>query len=370
MEELLEKANIGVYGIQADDITLEAAGFGGNSQEDAAHKEHRSPRAFRSPSGLHIMFNKKPKSEYSLVYEDGDFVLMKNGNLLWENIQFESRPKYYEQKTSDGHPMMEIGGILSDHCFQVWFSNECAFSEKGEACIFCHMVTRPADTFLKTPRQIAESFKAAYDEGVARRVDFTGGVITERREIEYYCDALEAIHDAIGTDDIHSCAAIAAPRDFDNIVKLKEAGYTNIVLNMEIWDENIFKTVCPGKHRTVGRDRWIEAEKFAAEVFGFGAVRCNFVSGIEPKLKTLEGIEYFAPYGVVGHPNTLMPTDGTPLGGTRCPTPEWILDLHIKTAEILRKAGHQIDVARYISPVPFSLFQDYWRIQEGAPLLF
>lgn len=370
LEELQEKANIGVYGIRMDDSIALASDFGKRLKEGDTHKRSSSPSAFKSPSGLHIMSRPAPASRYSLVYTDDRFALLKDGNLLWDDLEFESRPKYYDKQTSDGHPMIEIGGILADHTFQVWYSNECAFSERGEACLFCHMVTRPKDKFLKTSKQIAETFKAAYDEGVANRVDFTGGVISERREIEYYCDAIEAIHDIIGTNDIKACAAIAAPRDFDNIVKLKEAGFTNIVLNMEIWDENFFKTICPGKHRTVGRERWIEAEKFAAQVFGFGHVRCNFVSGIEPKFKTLEGIEYLAPFGVVCHPNSINPTPGTPFEGTRCPTPEWILDLHMKTAKILKRAGHQLDVIRYVSPVPHSLFQDYWRIEEGLPLLF
>jgi hypothetical protein len=365
-DELRHKAAISVYGIKVTDAVAALTGAGVTVKEADAFKRDITPAAFETPSGLYIMISNKSASKYELVSDDkGGFALMYNGETLYTGIAFEKRPKFYDRLTGDGRQMRDIGTILSDKCLLVWYSNECAFSEKGETCIFCHMVTRPKDSFLKSAKQIAEVFKAAYDEGAARRVDFTGGVIAERREIEYYCDAIEAIHDAVGDGGIPACAAISAPRDFDNIIKLKEAGFTNITLNLEIWDENIFKTVCPGKARTIGRARWIEALRVAADTFGFGNVRCNFVTGIEPKFKTLEGIEYLAEFGVVANPNILSPTAGTPLEGTRCPTPEWHYDLHKKTAEIQYRVGIRYAQMRYCTPGPFNLFHDFMRVKEG-----
>ena len=48
---------------------------------------------------------------------------------------------------------------------------------------------------------------------------------------------------------------LAAPLDLSTIDKYKEAGYRTIATNMEIWDENYFKTICPGKEEICGEEK-------------------------------------------------------------------------------------------------------------------
>jgi hypothetical protein len=371
-EELFEKVNMLIFGVRVSDETAAATDAGITVKEGgtAAPGKAALPFVMRTPSGFNVIIKRVEKSEYALEYSEGKFIITKNGHQLFSDILFEPRPRYYNLNTTDGKPMREIGMLLTDGCVEVWYSNECAFKERNEECMFCGINTRPQDTFLKTSRQLAEVAKAAFDEGVARRVDFTGGVIAERREIEYYCDAIEAIRDALGGREIISSACVAAPRDFTNISRLKEAGFTNITINMEIWDENIFKTICPGKERTVGRDRWVEALSYASDVFGFGHIRCNFVTGIEPKHKTLEGIERLAAIGVVGNPNLFSPAPGTPLEGTRCPTPEWNMDLQQKAYAVMRKHGLTFEQVKTAHAETNGIHHDIWRIENEILPIF
>ncbi|MDR1532944.1 MAG: radical SAM protein [Clostridiales bacterium] len=368
-DALWDKARIVSGGIRVSDSAAANSGAGVTAKE-AAGRDRRGdeallPMMFSIPLGFTMFLRQNPKSDYALEYEDGIFFVTKGGALLWEGITFPKRPKFYDGETSDGKKFRDIGMILTDKCIEVWYSNECAFKERDEECMFCDINKRgPGDTFLKQSSHIAELTKAAFDEGIADRIDFTGGVIAERREIEYYTDAIEAIQDALGCTDINSSACIAAPRDFGNIGRLKEAGFSNVTLNMEIWDENIFRTVCPGKERTVGHARWIEAEKYAARVFGFGHVRCNFVTGIEPKFKTLEGIEYLASVGVYANPNSFGPRAGTPFEGVRPPTLEWYYDLSFKAAEIQMRCGFTYELVRSCHPETTQIIFDVYRIRE------
>ncbi|MDR1765668.1 MAG: nitrogen fixation protein NifB [Lachnospiraceae bacterium] len=367
----------GKPGSQADGGTKpgsQAAGHLGSAEPELKGPipglDDKLPSMFHIPLGYWMFLRPNPKSDYALEYENGTFYVTKDGNEIWRDITFEARPKFYDGFTSDGKAFLDIGMILTDKCVEVWYSNECAFKERGEDCMFCDINNRGGDIFLKQPHHIAELVKAAFDEGVADRLDFTGGVIAERREIEYYSDSIEAIQDALGRTGLNASACIAAPRDFENIVRLKEAGFSNITINKEIWDENFFNTVCPGKARTVGHKRWIEALEFAAKTFGFGHVRCNFVTGIEPKFKTLEGVEYLAGVGVYGNTNIFGPRPGTPFEGVRSPTPEWNLDMAIKAADIQIRAGLTYALVKNCHPEVHQPIFDVYRIREELLPIF
>jgi len=374
LRELEEKANILVYGIRVSEETASRTGAGTTVREGSFHHlgSARLPVSFNTPGGLSVGIRREADSPYELKRKDegekgdgGFFVVKGDGTVVYESVTFPPRPAFYNQTTSDGKPMASLATLMDGGCLMVWFTNECAFQEAGTGCLFCGIRYSPGTAFLKTPEQIAEVVRAAFEEGVARRVDFSGGVIAQRREIDYYARAMERIRAVTGRDDVTASACIAVPGDFAYIKLLKEAGFTHITMNMEVWDRHIFQTICPGKAANGGHDKWVNALAYAAEVFGKGHVRCNFVTGLEPKHKTLEGVRELAALGVVSHPNVFDPIPGTPLEGMRCPTPAWNLDLHKQTADILRNAGIRFEDACDCHPMNAAMFYDFWRIAEG-----
>ncbi|MDR3164093.1 MAG: hypothetical protein LBU13_00780 [Synergistaceae bacterium] len=363
--ELREKANMLVHGIRITDETAAKTGAGVTVKEGGREgREKPTPANFRTPLGFNVAITANPDSDYAIEYAEGRFLLTKKGHLLYDHLEFERRPQYYARKTTDGKWMKDIVSLVTNGCAAIWYSNECAFKYRDEGCLFCDINCGPGNIFMKTSAQIAESVKAAFDEGVAWRIDFTGGVIPQRREITYYTDAIRAIIEALGRRDLVAAACIAAPRDLAVIEQVKEAGFSIITMNIEIWDKNIFRTFCPGKDRTVGWDNWVKALEFAAKIFGFGQVRCNFVTGFEPQHKTLEGIEYLASIGVIGNANIFHSGEGTPLEGHRCPTPEWNLQLHERAADILRASGVTFAQAANCHPMADALYHDFWRIKD------
>ena len=366
--QLLEKAGIQIHGVKIEADLLEKIGAGITVKEGGVDSGGRPrPACLNLPNGLNVpMVAPSGESPYTLEFSGGKYLLAKNGHLLYDNVTFEKRPLFYSGQTSDGTPMRGIVTLVSRGCAATGSAPGCSFQARGEGCLFCNFYSRKGShPRKKTPTHIAETVKAAYDEGAAWRVNFNGGVLGGRREIDFYIEDLEAIFNLFGRRDLLASVCIAAPEDLKQIDRLKEAGFTDLAMNLEIWDKNIFKTVCPGKDRLTGWKRWVEALEYGARVFGHGHVCTNFVTGIEPMKKTLEGVEYLASAGVVSFPAIFQPTPGTAFEGHRCPTPEWNLELHERTTDILRRNGFAYEHTINTHAVTNTLFQDVWRVAEG-----
>jgi hypothetical protein len=308
------------------------------------HTATKLPNSFRDPTGYSFTVTFDPTSNFSIVREDGGYHLKDRGQEVFE-VFFQSKPKYYNKLTSDGTRMSKVAQYVGRSKITVTYSNECSLQEKGLDCLFCNInATKSAYADLeglgmKNPRQIAETALAASEEGF-RMFTVTGGFIPERREVDYYVDVMEAVIDETEGRDFRGSACIGAPLDLDVIEKYKDAGFYTISTNMEIWDKNIFKTICPGKEQICGgRANWINVLKKELEVFGKGRVRSYFVSGIEPKSTLLEGLQYLIEMGVVAIPLQWNPNPGSALEGHRAPTSEWFHDLVLKTYALLRKNG-------------------------------
>jgi hypothetical protein len=157
---------------------------------------------------------------------------------------------------------------------------------------------------------------------------------------------------------------VAAPTDYSNIPKLKEAGFRTTAMNLELWDKDYYKAVCPGKARNSGGwDNWLKALEYAVTVFGWGRVRSNFVPGIEPKAKTIEGFEYLSGKGIICNFTTWAPNVGSALEGHRSPEGSWYLDLATKLAELWKKNGFSADMIHDASGAA-TLSYDIFRIEN------
>ena len=384
-EELLKEIELGnriaEEGIYISPEVAETIDFENTVQEqmrtcfDMNHETYtqtKLPVSIRLSSNYRAGFAYKHNAPLSVEYSGGKYYLVEKGNQI-DEITFVEKPEFYKHKTSDGIPMKTIANEIGKTKVSVAYSNECALKDKGLDCKFCNInATKSRFAELqgiewKTARQIAETYAKAREEGY-ESITITGGFIPERREVEYYIDVAEAIQDITGLQDFGGTACVGAPADLDVIDKYKEAGYRAISSNMEIWDENIFKTICPGKEQMCGgRQNWINALKHEVEVFGKGNVRSFFVAGIEPKSTLLEGIEYLCELGVVAIPLHWIPNPGSDLEGHRSPTSDWYMDLYEKTYNILRKNGLTHQNLYQSANVENSIF-DYFYDLDGDHL--
>jgi hypothetical protein len=296
------------------------------------------------PNGLSAGFKADKNSTLTLEYSNGRFFIVKNGNEL-TTVDFHKRAGYYKKKTNDGTDMRTIAVDNANGHIFVAYSNECALKDKGKDCLFCN-INATKDLYgeaqgigWKYPNQIGETTAEAYKEGF-KHITISGGFIPERREVDYYLDVAESIQNYTGLQDFNGTACIGAPHDLSVLEKYKEAGFRTLATNLEVWNKDLFKVICPGKETLCGgHAHWLKSIKQAVKVFGHGKVRSNLVGGLETKKSTVEGLEHLASEGVIVLLSPWTPYPGSALEGHRSPRWEWHLEMIYKNAEILRKNG-------------------------------
>jgi hypothetical protein len=326
--------------------------------------------SFELPHGVNASGALNRWSRYSLVVEDGKPILYDEDDAIGEVSFPKPNPAIEElaaQRLSGGEKFREIAGVNAQGGIHVGYSTECSLADAGEACYFCTKAIEGDYTgdagLIKTPRQVADAYEAARKAGYGNHFRITGGFVPERRELEYYLDVADAIKERYAS--FYSVAIIGAPADLSIIDKYKEAGYTNISHNIEIWDKDIFAALCPGKEkRNGGWQHWVDALEYSAKVFGKGNVHSNLVGGLAPKHTTLEGVEYLASKGVICHFSAFRPVPGTPLAGYRSPEAAWHWDLLQKGTEIFRRYGFTT-LQLFSGPASGPHSGDVFRINAG-----
>ena len=382
--ELALKVATTTDGINFEPDIFKNLDLGGRYQEEVhclferAYETHvgvRFPVGFYSPHGIIHPLRWDRRSSYSLIHDNGVYYLAHHGKIIYP-VEFLERPKYYSLKTSDGVAMNTLGVYAQYGLVSVAYSNECSLKDQGQDCKFCN-INATKDTYgeaenigWKYPHQIGEMLAAAYREDGASRFNLTGGFVAERREVEYYLDVADAVREHTGLDDFNGTVVIGAPHDLSIIDKYKEAGYRTIASNIEIWDKDIFRAICPGKElQSGGWEHWVKTLEYEAKVFGRGRVRSNIVAGIEPKDSTLAGVEYLASKGVVCMATTWCPNPGSALEGHRAPEPEWFYDLFEKIAGIFRREGFTYEQI-YDCSAGIGVVHDFYRIEDELMPVF
>lgn len=386
-EEIKFKNNIQVEGLDFPlDIFIDEDNYGIGtkysesinamfSQDKESHKGVQFPACFITPKGhyqVRIRWNRT--SRYKLIHENGRFDIIDKDSekVIYEDLKFRRRADYYKDKTSDGTQMRYVAQDNGLGVIFICYSNECSLKDKGEDCLFCNInatkATYGEDIAWKTPAQIGETVKRAYADGY-NHLTVSGGFIPERREVEYYLDVAETISDYLDGETFHGTVCVGAPEDFSVFEKYKEAGFSSIATNMEVWNANLFDYYCPGKSKhSGGHDRWLAALKKEVDVFGRYNVRSTFVAGLETKDSLLEGISYLAENGVIGNPSQWYVNVGSQLEGHRTPQPEWHWEVQERTAEIYINNGISWDQFRNATADPDTVAHDLFRLKQGIVL--
>src|SRR5690606_32443491 len=113
--------------------------------------------------------------------------------------------------------------------------------------------------------------------------------------------------------DISIYVMICAPLRNEYIDQLYDSGVDELGMNVEFWSEQAWETYIPGKHRRIGKQRYLKALEHAVMRFGRINTRSIIIAGLEPLDDTLEGIKFFASMGVMPIISPFRPLRGTEL---------------------------------------------------------
>lgn len=182
-------------------------------------------------------------------------------------------------------------------------------------------------------------------------VFITGGAILSKvagkTETEFYLEYVEALRERIGYR--WPILLQTGAQDKETCKRYRASGVTAHGANMEVWDKDLFKVLCPGKASHVGWEEWVKRVIESVNVFGEGNVCPNFVLGVEmcqpygfkdisSALKsTLGGVEFLMSHGVTPRTESWNVSPFSALAGNQPPPLEFYIRADLGWCELLTK---------------------------------
>lgn len=261
----------------------------------------------------------KANIPYLMLTGDGTLIrIMGNGDSAWSvqgsrdegyrlqndrgerigNITFETQLPWLSKSTSDDFPMNQAGVSTHGDMLIINVAPGCEYFLKkhdGHAmrCTFCsygapdkrtaHLgqVAGQVDIPSITLQRMREAMTAAMADTEIRHIYLVGGSLTDPQlEAERFLQLARAVKDN-NPDGIPVCLGSGALPE-DMIRQFHDEQLADAVcFNLEVWSEDLFAKVCPGKNRYVGYEKWISALEGAVGLWGTGRVYSAMVAGVE-----------------------------------------------------------------------------------------
>ena len=214
-------------------------------------------------------------------------------------IDFEPSARWMSGRTRDGLPRAQAGISLHGDMAVINVAPGCEYflapTQKGVSmrCTFCTygapdertkqlgqimgVTDVPQNTYLRMQEVLA----AVLDETPIRHIYLVGGSLTNpAEEGARYIELARQVQEVIDHHVPLTCGSGALPEASLRVLH-EERLVDNVCFNLEVWSERLFARICPGKHRFVGYDRWIESLETAVGLWGKGHVYSAMVAGVE-----------------------------------------------------------------------------------------
>jgi len=271
-------------------------------------------------------------------------------------VELLAAPKYYHQTTRAGARMGSFSS-LHDKLLILHPLMGCGFfAGQGQACQYCQYdsMLNEAIPPLRDPLELVEVVRAALAE---REVDtvylYNGHVPGDQAGLDRLISLIALLRRHLGHRQI--ALETVAPRDTSMIDDLYAAGLDILICNLELFNEERFATVCPGKQAEGGQEAIWRALGHAASVFREGAVVSHLILGLETVGSTVSGMKALVEHGVVPLLIPFRPLPGTPLEHTSLPDMDAAEEAFLALYDILAASGlptHRLrDMGRVLTPM-------------------
>lgn len=273
-------------------------------------------------------------------------------------IHFVKEPEYYSKKLKNGESIKKYVSACGLDELNIIPWKGCAISR---GCRFCginnfvtkedlsaHKISRNKNEWHDNSNQYLDNLEEAVSIAVKSEcykehahVILIAGNLDDNSldfEAEVFAKITERINPIIR--DISKegvVVVITPPNNYELISRLKDAGVSKIVFNLEAITEQGFEKYCPGK-ANLGYQFFTERLKYAIDVFGKGNVWTNLVFGLENKEDTLEKCDLLTQDGVVISANVLHLDKGNFLD---CNVPEVydVIDFYYRLEVLNKREG-------------------------------
>jgi sodium-dependent dicarboxylate transporter 2/3/5 len=247
-------------------------------------------------------------SPYTLHKNSGKYKIYR-GNEFITDIKLSPQPTWYEKKTSTGKIMKRVGSLQGTY-LGIYPAKVCEYWVRDTKvnCKFCSVGLNLGadDADEKSLHDVMETVGEAVKESGITYVDFNTGHYPG----ETYLDILEPYIKAIKKEYGLLIGVQAPPHsDLKRYDYLKKIGVNRVSFCFEIFDEERFIEVCPGKHTQYGLKRYLEAVEYCAKVFD----TCNgeIIAGLEPPESSIQAIDWITKAGAIPTVCVFRPLKGT-----------------------------------------------------------
>ena len=249
--------------------------------------------------GTLIRLKGNPDSDWSVAGSQSQGYRLQSTSGQTHPIAFEPLPQWMAQKTADGSPMAQAGISLHGDMAVVNVAPGCEYFLERQAgggsmrCSFCaygapnervahfNQQSGTSEVPEATLQRMQETLKAALLETEIRHIYLVGGSMADpAKEGERFIQIAQAVQEVNAHKISVSCGSGALPEE-----QLRELHRLNLVdqvcFNLEVWSEELFAKVCPGKNHFVGYKGWLDSLEMAVGLWGRGRVYSAMVAGIE-----------------------------------------------------------------------------------------
>lgn len=310
------------------------------------------------------------QSPYVLEKQEGGYVLLK-GEEVVTPVRIPPQPKWYTQRTSSGRVMSRIG-VLQGTYLGIYFGAVCDYwrGENPVNCKFCSTGLNVGvyEELDKSVADVVETCCAAQAESGTTFVHLNSGYHRQ----EALTQAMAYVR-AIKRETGMLVGVQCTPeQDFSKYDRLIDLGADHFSFCYEFYNQDVFREVCPGKHRTMGLKAYFDAMAYTSRKMGKGKVSGEMIAGLEPVEDTCLGIDRVTGMGAFPTVCVFRPVIGSDLSHLPPPAFEEMVPVFRHMYEACRREGiptgiaPNIKVSLVILPYEGRYFADGWGIDDVA----
>ena len=274
--------------------------------------ERQLDRTQRIPQELYlsniiVAVNYKRNSPWRLIYQDASYRLVGQDGTDVE-VAFPPRPHFFDHVTADGIRCDQAANLYGGAALAFFTPGSCYYFDDGYECKFCSLKPNRRDQqfFLHTisPALASAVLKIALqtDSYLLKQIMLVGGNVSDYDQgFQDYLDIATALDQQQGSMPVErrleTHIATMPPRDFGLFAFLQTLS-ARVSMNIEVFDEQRFEVICPGKAHRYGRKQLLQALEYAAQKVSGMRVYSVLIAGLEPVASTIAGINYLVSNGV------------------------------------------------------------------------
>ena len=295
------------------------------------------------------------ESGFSIQSVNGNQATLECGGEL-ETVTLIEAPSFYKQLTRKGSRMGSFASLHDRLLILQPFMGCGFFANKGDACAYCQYdsMLNEAEPPLRDPLELVEVVLAALEE---REIDtvylYNGFSPSDDVGLAKLLPIIALLRRHLGHRQI--ALETVAPKDLTVIDALYAAGLDIFVCNLEVFDSERFKEICPGKAEEGGQKAILTALEHADKIFRPGTVVSHLIVGLETVEQTIQGMELLIGKGVVPLLIPFRPLPDTPLANQCIPSLDDVELVLLKQYELLETShipAHRLrDMGRVLTPM-------------------